>query len=330
MAKLSPHNHLSGSVLPAWLGFSPYQSPFDVLQTARDFNAGIEPAPLDSLPADIGTAVEPVIIERGLRMLGIDPALVFNYTDGNGKVICKEHSSLELYYSDDGLLDIHPDAPIVISQNDREGINVIAKTDTVKLSGKIVLEAKFTTVPEKPNDPPLFRGPIQLQAGMMCHGAEWGILFTCYAGRKIVAHIFSRHDVTRQMITKGVIDFETHMDAGTWPEPTTVEDMGRAFDTPAPEVLALPASCADPIDVWMAADEQIAQCDGYKIKAGLDLMGAMGNHEKGRLGNYEVKWPFRKTKPKPAVCCPKCSTELEPAKPASEARQKSISIKELK
>ena len=96
MAKLSPHNHLSGSVLPAWLGLSPYQSPFDVLQTARDFNAGIEPAPLDSLPADIGTAVEPVIIERGLRMLGIDPALVFNYTDGDGKVICKEHSSLEL------------------------------------------------------------------------------------------------------------------------------------------------------------------------------------------------------------------------------------------
>jgi hypothetical protein len=50
MAKLSPHNHLSGSVLPAWLGFSPYQSPFDVLQTARDLTLALNQRPWTAYP----------------------------------------------------------------------------------------------------------------------------------------------------------------------------------------------------------------------------------------------------------------------------------------
>ena len=74
--KLSPDNHLSGSVLPAYMGHSPYQTPYDCLERARAHNNG-EPRPeLDSLPADIGTAVEPVILERGCKLLGIDPGLI--------------------------------------------------------------------------------------------------------------------------------------------------------------------------------------------------------------------------------------------------------------
>jgi hypothetical protein len=161
MAKLSPDNHLSGSVLPAWLGFSPYQSPYDVLERARAHNKG-EPRPeLDSLPADIGTAVEPIIIERGLRQLGIDPSLVYHHTE-DGEEAAKEHPSLELYYSDDGIIDL-PE-PIEIHNNEGQGIYVMTDSGQITIEGKIILEAKFTTVPKKPNDPPLHRGPLQLQA----------------------------------------------------------------------------------------------------------------------------------------------------------------------
>jgi hypothetical protein len=330
MAKLSPHNHLSGSVLPAYMGLSPYQTAFDVLQTARDYTNGIEPPPLDSLPADIGSAVEPVLIDRGLRALGIDPKQAFHYTNGNGALAAKEHESLQLFYSDDGLLDIHTDKTIRLQTNETAGIFVLTPDGTANISGMVVLEAKFTTVPEKPNDPPLFRGPVQLQAGMMCHKAAWGLLFTCYAGRKLTVHVFPQHDETRRLISSAVIDFETRMKDGSWPEPTNAQDYALKFNEANEVTLEMPLSAANDIDTWMAADEQNNECDAAKINAGQRLMAVLGNHTKGRLGNYEVKWPFRKTKAKPAVCCPKCSTELEPAKPASEARQKSISIKELK
>jgi hypothetical protein len=180
MAKLSPDNHLSGSVLPAWLGFSPYQSPYDILERARAHNAG-EPRPeLDSLPADIGSAIEPIILERGLRQLGVDPGLVYHW-EVDGEEAAKPHPQLALYYSDDGIIDL-PE-PMTIYTDAANGIYVMNDHGEIQIQGKIILEAKFTTVPKKLTDPPLHRGPLQLQAGMMCHQAEYGILFTCYGGR---------------------------------------------------------------------------------------------------------------------------------------------------
>ena len=334
MAKLSPHNHLSGSVLPAYMGLSPYQTAFDVLQTARDYTNGIEPPPLDSLPADIGSAVEPVLIDRGLRLLGIDPKQAFHYTDGNGALAAKEHESLQLFYSDDGLLDIHTDKTIRLQTNETAGIFVLTPDGTANISGMVVLEAKFTTVPEKPNDPPLFRGPVQLQAGMMCHDADYGVLFTCYGGREIEINIFAKHQETQGLIANCVQDFEMHMAEGTYPEPVSIEEMGWKYSQPDPEPeIELDQELATTVEIYQGAVAAIKAAEGHKQKATENLMAAIGSHKYGKVyaadgSQYRITWGWRTSKAKPPVVCPHCQGELEPAKEESTARQKSISIKE--
>ena len=332
MAKLSPDNHLSGSVLPAWLGFSPYQSPYDVLERARAHNKG-EPRPeLDSLPADIGSAIEPIILERGLRQLGIDPGLVYHHTE-EGEEAAKEHPSLELYYSDDGIIDL-PE-PIEIHNNESQGIYVMTDSGQITIEGKIILEAKFTTVPKKPNDPPLHRGPLQLQAGMMCHGAKFGILFTCYGGRSIDVHLFPWHEVTAQLIAQAVDDFEMHMEEGTWPEPRNVEQLAWKFHDPDPEPeVELDQDFSIAAEVFQNGAQAIKAGEEMKAEATEKLMAALGNHKSGTVYSpegkqYKITWPWRTTKAKPAKMCPHCQGELEPAKPESTTRQKTISVKEV-
>jgi hypothetical protein len=332
MAKLSPDNHLSGSVLPAWLGFSPYQSPYDILERARAHNAG-EPRPeLDSLPADIGSAIEPIILERGLRQLGIDPGLVYHW-EVDGEEAAKPHPQLALYYSDDGIIDL-PE-PMTIYTDAANGIYVMNDHGEIQIQGKIILEAKFTTVPKKLTDPPLHRGPLQLQAGMMCHQAEYGILFTCYGGRTIEIHVFPKHQDTTRLITQAVIDFETHMDEGTWPEPRNVEELGWKYNDPDPEPeTELSSDMAQVVEIFRDGVKAIKAGEDLKNDATEKLMAALGNHKVGAVytpdgKQYKVTWPWRTTKAKPPKLCPHCEGELEPAKPESTTRQKSISVKEV-
>ena len=330
MAKLSPDNHLSGSVVPAWLGHSPYQTAYDVLEKARNAVAGIEPAPLDSLQADIGTAIEPVILRRGLEMLGLDPEAMTNY-EQDGQLAAKKHPDMELYYSDDGLF--HMKQPMKITGD--ADVHVMGSEEML-IEGTIVLEAKYTTANEKPSDPPLFRGPLQLQAGMMCHDAKYGILFTCYAGRKIVAHVFERHQATVDKITAAVREFEQHMADRTWPEPQTVDELVSYYSEPAEDPIDLDDDLIESVLSIDDANQAIKQQQEMKDVHGQRLMAAMGNHTKAavtdsRTGlSYNVTWPFRKTKAKPAECCPACNHELKAAVPESEARQKTVTVKRNK
>ena len=79
MAKLSPNGYLSGSIMPAYMGASPYQSPHEVLDQCRAARAGGELPELDSLQIDIGNATENVILNRGLRMIGLQDYDWYNY-----------------------------------------------------------------------------------------------------------------------------------------------------------------------------------------------------------------------------------------------------------
>ena len=331
--KLSPDNHLSGSVLPAYMGHSPYQTPYDCLERARAHNNG-EPRPeLDSLPADVGTAVEPVILARGCKLLGIDPGLIKNYQE-DGEDAAKRHSDLELYYSDDGIINL--EQPLKIYSDVGAGVYVMNADSEITLHGKVILEAKFTTVPKKPSDPPLYRGPIQLQAGMICHEAQFGILYTCYGGRTIEVNIFEKHDETVKQIYAAVNDFETHMENGTWPEPTTAEDYSWKYQEPDPEPeIDLGSSLEGPVLDFQNGVQDIKKGQEAKEKAALDIMAALGNHKVGIIQtntgqSFKATWPWRTTKAKPPSLCPHCDGIIAEAKPETTKRQKTITIKEVK
>lgn len=333
MAKLSPDEHLSGSVLPAYMGFSPYQNAYDVLDRARDAIEGKPRPELDSLPADVGTVIEPIILRRGLEALGLDPDLLYHHTE-EGEEAAKKHDDIQLYYSDDGIIDL-PE-PITIRADHSKNIEIMNNDGEMRLDGKVILEAKFTSVPRKHDDPPLYRGPIQLQAGMMCHNADYGILFTCYQGRDIHIHVFGVHQSTQQMILEAVLDFESHIATGTYPDPVDTDQMARKYSTPAEEEIDidLDADLVQAVDTYQQAVATAKHADKEKHDASLALMAALGENKKGKIHTdsgrtIQVAWPWRTTKAKPAQCCPECGHELIPAKEESTSRQKTISIKEL-
>lgn len=322
MAKLSPDNHLSGSVLPAYLGLSPYQTAYDVLASARSG----EREELDSLPIDCGNALEPVILDRGLRLLGIDPASISTWLE-NGVLAAKKHPEMELYYSDDGLLTVEN---FVIEADEVNDIHVVNESGRVVLNGPVVLEAKFTTVPRRNDDPPLYRGPVQLQAGMMCHGASHGILITCYGGRDLVVHVFEAHPATQQLITDGVESFEQHMRDDTLPDPSSIPELVQYYDDPSEEPINLATELLEAVESYQDAKAAIKEAEAVRQEQAAILMSALGNSTVGVVDEvYKVSWPVRRFKAKAAKYCPACEHELEPAKAAAEVRQKTINIKEL-
>ena len=332
MPKLSPDNHLSGSVMPAWLGFSPWSTPFDILEAARNSVQGIDRPPLDSLAADIGTEVEGVILDHGMRMLGLDETEIGTHSHKEAK----KHPLMELYYSDDGLYS-HPE-PVEFVTDASKNIFVMTENGKLFVDSPVILEAKFTTVHKRADDPPLYRGPIQLQVGMMCHGFDAGILFTCHQGREITAHIFGPHQQTQTAIKRGVEAFERHMSDDTWPDPTTPDEAVKRFaqvrdDEPAIE---LDSDLAESVKQMQAAAAAIKSAEDIKAQESTRLITALGNYSTGTLVDaktgtqYQVKCPMRQYKAKPAETCPSCSHELKAATPAREVRQKTVTIKEMK
>jgi hypothetical protein len=326
--KHSPDNHLSGSVVATWLGYNPYQTPFDALDNARS-----ERKELDSLQIDIGSAVEPVILERGLRALGLDPRDMFSYEDHpdhDTTYLAKKHPDMELYYSDDGLILLDN---VKIRTNPQKNIYVMNEDGETTLNGLCILEAKFTSMHPDPNDPPLYRGPIQLQVGMMCHQAKHGILFTCYGGRDLHIHVFDEHEATQATIASGVESFEKHMADGTYPDPITIEEVGKLYPEPTEESIQLATSLMDSVNNYKEAQAAIKAAEEVRQREAMRLMEELGQHSSGIIQGFDtdikISWPMRNYKGKPAKLCPNCEHELEPAKDGYAVRQKSITIKEI-
>ncbi len=87
------------------------------------------------------------------------------------------HTSLPLCCSLDG--SAQGRGQVIVSDPDN-GIYVVGQ-DSITLDGVGVLEAKLTAM-EPEDTPPLWRGPIQLQAQMDIMQAKWGVLATLYKG----------------------------------------------------------------------------------------------------------------------------------------------------
>jgi len=110
--------------------------------------------------------------------------------------------------------------------------------------------------------------------------------------------------------------------------------MSYKYTEPDPEPeIELDPDLARVVEVYKDGVNAVKAGEQLKAEATQTLMGALGNHKIGRVisdagKEYRVTWPWRTTKAKPPKLCPHCQTELEPAKPESTNRQKSISVKE--
>lgn len=316
VGKLTPDNMISASVVPALLNASPYQTPNDVLGKAIAVDEGTYVDTFKQNEAmSWGDALEPVILAKAAERLGVTDTK-FDYDEAFF------HHELPLACSLDGSGKGHG----IVKTDTERGIYCI-NADEIDITGRGVLEAKNTG--NKPEVVPApYRGPLQLQAQMMCTDAKWGAVCVLYGGNELRIFVYKAQAETQQMIADAVLDFEQRKKNYDWYPLTSSDDGNTAYprvDDGAPpldlddnEALSYLEDLVDAKRKKKIAEQQIAAAE-----AGLKEF--LGSHEKatGIIGNtmYQVSWPMRTKKASPE--------KVIPAKPEERVRQNTLTIREL-
>jgi predicted phage-related endonuclease len=317
VGKVTPNTMMSASRLPALMGISKYRSPNDELLATIDAMKEIEPEDISNEAMEWGNAFEPEILKQACLRLGLDnleldhPAPYF-------------HASWPLACSLDGTAD---GRGLVVQNDPDRGIYVVG-ADQIVLEGVGVLEAKLTSM-DVEDVPPLWRGPVQLQAQMDILAAKWGAVATLYRGTQMRIFLFAPHQPTLLAIEAAVTDFQRRLDF--WKQtgaidhypPVDSKDADRTWPEAADEDPLLMGEEEDFLAYTIKLAKQAIKDKEDEIsKSEAKLKALMREHSVARTAAYEIKWPMRHYKAQPE--------RVVPAKEAYSVRQSSLAIKEIK
>lgn len=317
VGKVTPNTMMSASRLPALMGISKYRSPNDELIATLAAMDGKELEIEGNEAMEWGNKMEPEILKEACLRLGVDNLDL----DHQHPYF---HASWPLACSLDGAAD---GRGLVVNHDPDRGVYVVGQ-DSIVLEGRGVLEAKLTAM-DVEDVPPLWRGPVQLQAQMDIMEAKWGAVATLYRGTQLRIFLFAPHPATLEAIETAVTDFQRRLDY--WRETKTVDyyppqdskDANRTWPAVKDEEPMLLGEAEDywAFKIQMAKhemsrlEEEIADCE-KRIK------DVMRDHGVARTDKYEIKWPMRHFKAQPE--------RVVPAKDAYSIRQSTLSIKEKK
>ena len=317
VGKVTPNTKMSASCTPALLGLSKYRSPNDELTAKIDAFRGIDPPGLsDPEPAAWGDKLEDMILKEASLRIGLTN-LDLEHPEAY------HHPSWPLCCSLDGSAD---GRHLVVHHDPDNGIYVMSG-ESIELVGKGVLEAKLTSM-EPEDSPPLWRGPVQLQAQMACVNANWGIVATLYRGTKLRVFVFERHDPTWEAIRVACEDFQRRLNI--WQADGTIEyyppqdskDADRTWPVANEEVEAaeLGAEAEALCKLIQASKSEIAGYEQQITDCEKKLKELMREAPKAVAGPFQIKWPMRHYKAQ--------AERVVPAKEAYSVRQSTLSIKE--
>lgn len=316
--KVTPDTMLSASRLPGVMGISKYQTPNDELEYSIRAMRGEDRPDIGNESMDWGNQLEPLILRETAKRLELTD-LDFEHDTAYF------HEILPLCCSLDGSAMGRGQ---IIRTDPEAGIFVVGQ-DSIALDGLGVIEAKLTAM--EPEDmPPLWRGPIQLQAQMEIMVAKWGAIATLYRGTQLRIFLFAPHQATVDRIAEVAFDFQARLDK--WKATGEVDyyppadgeqwavTRGAYPATEEPVTLGSEAAAlADQIAYWRQVNK--TNEDSIK-KAEEDLKKLMGKATVGIAGKWQIKWPLKNYQAQPA--------KTVPAKEAYTIRQSTLSIKELK
>jgi len=314
--KVTPDTMMSASRLPSIMGLSKYQTPNDELEYSINALKGLERPDIGNESMAWGNTLEPVILSEAAKRLEL--------TD-----LQTEHK--KAYYHDELPLCCSLDGTAygsghVVTTDTEAGIYVIGQ-DSIQLNGMGVIEAKLTAM-DAEEIPPLFRGPIQLQAQMDIVKAKWGCLATLYRGTQLRLFLFAPHQGTLDRIKQVTLDFQMRIehwkksgsidyyppaDGERWPESRgmyPVEEDAIELDG---EALELAQRITD-AKVTLKMTEQEIASDEEQLKS------LMKDFTIAKVGNFVIKWPVRSFKYQPE--------KIVHAKEAYSIRQSTLTIKE--
>lgn len=317
VGKVTPNTMMSASRLPALMGISKYRSPNDELQATIASLKGEELEFEGNEAMEWGNKMEAEILKEACLRVGIDN-LDIEHPDPYF------HASWPLACSLDGSAD---GRGLVVNHDPDQGIYVVGQ-DSIVLEGRGVLEAKLTSM-DVEDVPPLWRGPVQLQAQMDILGAKWGAVATLYRGTQMRVFLFAPHQGTLDAIEAAVIDFQRRLDfwrntgAIDYYPPIDSKDANRTWPDAKTED---PLLMGEEEEYWahqiLHAKKEIERLEKDIADAEKKLKDVMRDHGFGRTHRYEIKWPMRHYKA--------TAERVVPAKEAYSVRQSTLSIKEIK
>jgi predicted phage-related endonuclease len=304
---------LSASRLPAVLGHSKWSTANDELMATIHAIDGNEPEQIFKEAFDWGNLLEGPILQESATRLNLTN-LALEHPAHFAKDIPLACSLDGLAYGGGQVIQSDPD----------KGIFVVGQ-DSIKLNGIGVLEAKLTSF-DAEDVPPLWRGPLQLQAQMMIMDAKWGAVCTLYKGLALRIFIFAPHQATQDAITAAVIDFDKRLtvyketgEIDSYPVESN-SDANLLYAQGSDETINLPASSEASIRAILEAKETIKELEEVVETETLALKKLLETAERGRTGNFEVAWPMRSYKA--------TAEKITPAAPARTIRLQTLTIKE--
>jgi predicted phage-related endonuclease len=316
VSKVTPNTMMSASRLPALMGLSKYRSPNDELTASIAALRGEDWPDIGNEAMNWGNHLEPLILkETAFRLELVD--LILDHPDA------RFHADFPLACSLDGTADGRGQ---VIHSDHEAGIYVIGQ-DSIQLDGVGVLEAKLTS--HMPEDmPPLWRGPVQLQAQMAITGAKWGCIATLYQGIELRLFLFAPHDQTVAAIRDACVEFDRKLRA--WEETGSIDfypphdskDADRMYPAAEETTVELDDAAEELAYKILAAQQKIKTAEEERADAEKKLKKILGTASVGITNDLVVKWPMRNYAAQPA--------RTVPAKEAYSVRQSTLSIKEGK
>jgi len=318
VGKLTPDDIVSASLVPALMGMSPYMSRNELLSRCMAARDGtLEDDFKGNEATHWGNTLEPVILEEAAARLNLT-GLSVDFPEPF------YHADLALACSLDGVA--HTRGRVEIKTDRGAGIYVIG-APSVQIDGPVIIESKLTSgFPEE--RPPASRGPLQLQAQMMCTGHKCGVIATLYRGIELRLFVYGQDVQTQDRIRHAVEDFERRREGPDFYPAISSADANVAYSTVDDDAPALDLNADVNVAVALsdlvaakrakeAAEAEIDTCEAT-IK---EYMGAH-NRATGTVGNhtYSVAWPMRHYKAAPE--------KYVPAKPERSIRQSSLTVKE--
>lgn len=314
--KKTPNTMMSASRLPSLLGLSKYMTPNDELHLSISAMKG----ELDDFKRNEamawGDRLEHLILMETGRRLELSD-LMTEFEDAFF------HKTLPLACSLDGYADGRGQ---VIRTDENAGIFVIG-AEQIVLDGYGVLEAKLTSgAPEEM--PPLYRGPVQLQAQMDIMQAKWGAVCVLYRGVELRVFLFEPHAQTLETIKTAVLEFQNKLEkfratgeVDFYP-PATTADADRMYPNAADTPVQLDIEAELLAEKIVDAKKRATKAEADRAAAEKDLKVMLKTANVGIAGKYEIRWPMRNYAAQPA--------KTVPAKEAYSIRQSTLSIKEAR
>ena len=319
VGKLTKDNMPSCSILATAAGHNPWQTPNECIDKMIKADSGENVRTEQTAIMSRGDTLEPVLLNTAIKELCLD----YGQTDILLPIV---HTEIPLQGSLDGLC-YAPDG-MTIKEDPEKGIYVMTDSKEITISGEGVMECKLTSAyPE--DEPPLWRGPMQLQGLMDIKGASYGVLVVCYQSVHWRYFIYPRNEAMVAQIHELVLDLDRRVKEKDYFPVASPKDASVVYPETNEDHLDLDEEALDHIDLYNSAKKAIKGWQDIKDKAQVELMSILGENTTGSVAvnsgltktTFVVKWGMRTVKPRPS--------KVVPEEPGYTVRSNSISIKEI-